>query len=284
AQLALQRTGAIRLGPDEHVQRPLRGMERGAETVGLRGTAALLQLDGGVLPRPFGADDGRRLLARATGVAANHAQLLPWFHRPVAAELPARPDLHPGAAAAPRRPLRHGLPHVFGGGHRRGGQGPPGQHCAGKRQHRSSIARTAPLTALFAGIVRWSLGPLLGCAAVRSPDAPLPTDHGPPGLEHRLRIRALRMSCIKDLVQAVAFTAAGVWAIYNFWYRERYLPRTIDANVVVRTTLEKLGEKDGTVAVRLAMVAENHGAAPARILGLSRWAFGQRIGAAPGRD
>jgi hypothetical protein len=92
------------------------------------------------------------------------------------------------------------------------------------------------------------------------------------------------MSWIKDLVQAVAFTAAGVWAIYNFWYRERYLPKTIDANVVVKSTLEKLGEKDGIVALRLSMVAENHGAAPARILGISRFAFGQRVVAAPPRD
>ena len=92
------------------------------------------------------------------------------------------------------------------------------------------------------------------------------------------------MSWIKDLVQAVAFTAAGIWAIYNFWYRERYLPRTIDANVVVKTTLEKLGEKDGTVAIRLAMVAENHGAAPARILGISRWAFAQRVSSSPPKD
>jgi len=92
------------------------------------------------------------------------------------------------------------------------------------------------------------------------------------------------MSWIKDLVQAVAFTAAGVWAIYNFWYRERYLPRTVDANVVVKSTLEKLGEKDGIVALRLSMVAENHGAAPARILGISRWAFAQRVAAAPAKN
>jgi len=92
------------------------------------------------------------------------------------------------------------------------------------------------------------------------------------------------MSWIKDLVQAVAFTAAGIWAIYNFWYRERYLPRTIDANVVVKSTLEKLGEKDGIVALRLSMVAENHGAAPARVLGMSRWALGARVGTAPARN
>jgi hypothetical protein len=85
------------------------------------------------------------------------------------------------------------------------------------------------------------------------------------------------MSWIKDLVQAVAFTAAGVWAIYNFWYRERYLPRTIDSNVVVKASLEKLGEKEGMVAVRLSMVAENHGAAPARVLGISRYAFGRKL-------
>jgi len=52
----------------------------------------------------------------------------------------------------------------------------------------------------------------------------LVTDMNPPGLEQKLRIRALRFSWIKDVVQAVAFTAAGIWAIYTFWYRERYLP------------------------------------------------------------
>ena len=92
------------------------------------------------------------------------------------------------------------------------------------------------------------------------------------------------MPWIKDLVQAVAFTAAGVWAIYNFWYREQYLPTTVDANVVVKTTLEKLGEREGVVALRLSMLAENHGAAPARVLGMSRFAFGRRVTAAPPRE
>jgi hypothetical protein len=35
----------------------------------------------------------------------------------------------------------------------------------------------------------------------------------PPGLERKLRIRALRSSCITDAIQALAFTAAGIWAI-----------------------------------------------------------------------
>ena len=47
---------------------------------------------------------------------------------------------------------------------------------------------------------------------VRTPDAPLATDMDPPGLERRLRIRALRFSWIKDAVQAVAFTLAAIWA------------------------------------------------------------------------
>jgi len=38
-----------------------------------------------------------------------------------------------------------------------------------------------------------------------------------PGLERRLRIRALRFSWINDAVQAVAFTAAAIWAVYTSW-------------------------------------------------------------------
>lgn len=45
----------------------------------------------------------------------------------------------------------------------------------------------------------------------------------------------------------------------------------------MKTSLEKLGEKDGVVAVRLGMLAENHGAAPARILGLNRFLYGRRV-------
>ena len=102
----------------------------------------------------------------------------------------------------------------------------------------------------------------------------------PPGLERRLRIRALRFSWIKDAIQAVAFTAAGIWAIYTFWYRERYLPQVSDTDVVVRIVVEPLGERDG-VAVRARTVLENPGQVPARLLAKSLVARGQRAGATP---
>ena len=105
----------------------------------------------------------------------------------------------------------------------------------------------------------------------------------PPGLERRLRIRALRFSWIKDAIQAVAFTAAGIWAIYTFWYRERYLPQVSDTDVTVRLVVEALGERDGVVTLRARTVLENPGQVPARLLAKSLVAWGQRPGAAPPR-
>jgi len=103
----------------------------------------------------------------------------------------------------------------------------------------------------------------------------------PPGLEQKLRIRALRFSWIKDVVQAVAFTAAGIWAIYTFWYRERYLPRVTEANLSAHVQVERLGETDGTQALRITVSMENPGPATARILGSTVIAKGIRVLSAP---
>jgi hypothetical protein len=103
----------------------------------------------------------------------------------------------------------------------------------------------------------------------------------PPGLERRLRIRALRFSWIKDAVQATAFTLAGIWAISTFWYREKYLPEITDTDVTVRIVVEQLGERDGVVTVRARTILENPGKVPARLLGKSLVAWGQQAGAAP---
>ena len=216
--------------------------------------------------RKRSASEGRPLFRRSSVTSFPERSALTMVAFCVLGATPAYGG--PRAAPAPASPPRSGR------APRRAGSGPrscsvrwpaPGPSPPGRTRWWSPAQRraprpvsAAPATDIGAAshepqrqarpltrIVRCSAAPLLGSAAVRSPDAPLPTDQGPPGLEHRLRIRALRMSWIKDLVQAVAFTAAGIWAIYNFWYRERYLPRTIDANVVVKTTLEKLGEKDG---------------------------------------
>jgi hypothetical protein len=119
---------------------------------------------------------------------------------------------------------------------------------------------------------------------VRTPETPLATDMSPPGVEQKLRLRALRSSWIKDVVQAVAFTAAGIWAIYTFWYRERYLPSVTEANVSAHVQLERLGEKDGTQALRITVSMENPGPAPARILGSTLIARGWRVIAAPPKE
>jgi hypothetical protein len=102
-----------------------------------------------------------------------------------------------------------------------------------------------------------------------------------PGLEQKLWVRALRFSWIKDVVQAVAFTAAGIWAIYTFWYRETYLPRVTDANIALRVQLDVLGQKDGVVAVRARTLIDNPGKATARILAVGLAARGLSAQAGP---
>src|SRR5215475_12264989 len=123
--------------------------------------------------------------------------------------------------------------------------------------------------------------PAANLSPVRTADAPLVTDMNPPGLEQKLRIRALRFSWIKDVVQAVAFTAAGLWAIYTFWYREKYLPRVTEANLSAHVQLERLGERDGIQALRITVSMENPGPATARILGSTVIAKGIRVLATP---
>jgi hypothetical protein len=103
----------------------------------------------------------------------------------------------------------------------------------------------------------------------------------PPGLERGIRIRALRFWLIKDAVQAIAFTAAGIWAISTFWYREQYLPQVSDTDVTVRIVVENLGERDGVVTVRARTVLDNPGQVPARLLSKTLAERGAQPGAAP---
>src|SRR5215470_8758769 len=153
--------------------------------------------------------------------------------------------------------------------------------ASGRTSIRRSMARPLPRDPLSLLLCPVPATPLANLSPVRTPDAPLATDMDPPGLERKLRIRALRFSWIKDAVQAVAFTAAGIWAIYTFWYREKYLPQVSDTDVTVRIVVESLGERDGVVTVRARTVLENPGQVPARLLTKSLVAWGQRSGAAP---
>src|SRR5215469_11449806 len=136
------------------------------------------------------------------------------------------------------------------------------------------MARNGALPRTFP---RCSTNRAAGPSSMRTPESPLPTDFSQPGLEQKLRLRALRFSWIKDVVQAVAFTAAGIWAIYTFWYREKYLPRVTEANLSAHVQVERLGEKDGTQALRIIVTMDNPGPATARILGSTVIARGVRV-------
>src|SRR5215470_8572925 len=153
--------------------------------------------------------------------------------------------------------------------------------AAGSASIRGSMARVRPADPPRPSLSPLPATPAANLSPVRTADAPLVTDMNPPGLEQKLRIRALRFSWIKDVVQAVAFTAAGLWAIYTFWYREKYLPRVTEANLSAHVQLERLGEKDGTQALRITVTMENPGPATARILGSTVIARGIRVLSGP---
>jgi hypothetical protein len=97
----------------------------------------------------------------------------------------------------------------------------------------------------------------------------------------RLEMRMLRARVVRDVVQVVALTAAAVWAVYTFWYQASFLPANEVPNVVLSSTLEIVGERDGFVALKAHLRAQNPGKARVRIISESINLVGSRFSPVP---
>jgi hypothetical protein len=98
----------------------------------------------------------------------------------------------------------------------------------------------------------------------------------PPGLERKLRIRALRFFVDQGRDPGACIHRRGNLGHLTFWYREKYLPEVSDTDVTVRIVAEALGERDGVVTVRARTVLENPGPRACPGPGRSVVARGQR--------
>ena len=74
---------------------------------------------------------------------------------------------------------------------------------------------------------------------------------------------------LNSAVQTLAIVLAGAWGVYTFVYEARIAPGLAPPSVSVTSRLERVGERDGMVAIRSTVTRSNVGQAEVRVLGLT---------------
>ncbi len=82
---------------------------------------------------------------------------------------------------------------------------------------------------------------------------------------------------LRDVVEVAAILAAGIWAFYTFAYENRIKPSFANPELNFVVTMEKLGQRDGLIGVRLHSEIHNVGTVQVSIVGLSFWVLGKRV-------
>lgn len=96
--------------------------------------------------------------------------------------------------------------------------------------------------------------------------------------------RRTAIGVIRDIVEVVAIVAAGAWAFYIFAYENRIKPSWASPEINFSATMQRLGETNGLLAVRLHQTMHNFGTVPALFLGLAVNVYGQSVAPARGRN
>ncbi|MBI0535619.1 hypothetical protein D9599_08545 [Roseomonas sp. KE2513] len=89
---------------------------------------------------------------------------------------------------------------------------------------------------------------------------------------------------LNNVVQTLAIIGAGAWGVYTFIYEARIAPGLAPPSVSVTSTLERVGHKDGLVAIRSTVTRRNVGQTEVRVLGLTYNVIGVRVRFAEGGD
>lgn len=89
--------------------------------------------------------------------------------------------------------------------------------------------------------------------------------------------RRTTVGLIRDVVEVVAIVAAGAWAFYIFAYENRIKPSLASPEVNFTATMQRLGERNGLIAVRVHQTMHNFGTVPANFLGLAMNVYGERV-------
>jgi hypothetical protein len=81
----------------------------------------------------------------------------------------------------------------------------------------------------------------------------------------------------RDVVEIVAITLAGLWALYIFVYENRIKPAIAPPELSVSAQMERVGAHDGFAVVRVQTHIKNVGTVPAQFLGFSVTILGSRF-------
>jgi hypothetical protein len=87
------------------------------------------------------------------------------------------------------------------------------------------------------------------------------------------------MTVVRDVVEVVAILAAGVWAFYVFAYENRIKPSMATPEVDVASSIQRLSERNGLIAVGVRLQLHNIGTVKAHFLGVAINVYGQRVAA-----
>jgi hypothetical protein len=82
---------------------------------------------------------------------------------------------------------------------------------------------------------------------------------------------------VRDIVEIVAITLAGAWAIYIFVYENRIRPTFAPPNLVFSAEMERVGTHRDLAVVKVITHVKNVGTAPAQFLGYSETVTGSRV-------
>src|SRR5919107_2022936 len=85
------------------------------------------------------------------------------------------------------------------------------------------------------------------------------------------------METLSSAVQTLAIVLAGMWAVYTFVYEAKIAPGLAPPSVSVTSALERVGQRDGMVAIRSTVTRTNVGQAEVRVLGLTYNVVGVKV-------
>jgi hypothetical protein len=96
------------------------------------------------------------------------------------------------------------------------------------------------------------------------------------GTKKRLR-PSHTIAIARDVIEIVAIIAAGAWAFYVFIYENRIKPSFAKPDINVTASIQRLGERNGMIAIGLRTDFHNVGTVKAHFLGMAVNVYGQRI-------
>jgi hypothetical protein len=85
------------------------------------------------------------------------------------------------------------------------------------------------------------------------------------------------LTTVRDVVEILAIVAAGVWAFYTFVYENQIKPANSQPVAQVESSLTRLGEKNGLIAVQSHLEIKNVGQAEIWLYGISETVLGSTV-------